>query len=563
MTAVLPSRSAERELAELIGGSPAFGTAALAALDAAERFPDECCALLDRAGLHHYYVPARHGGRMGTVVDLLRLLRTVAGRDLTVAVGHGKTLLGTASVWTGGSAEQASTVAGEVLDGAVVSWALTERHHGSDLLAGEVTATRTDRGWRLDGEKWLINNATRGDHVCVLARTSPDGGGRGFSVFLVDKRVLPPTQYLCLPKARTHGIRGADISGIAFHGTELPETALIGAEGEGLEIVLKALQLTRTVCTALSLGAGDHALRITAGFVAGRELYGRRLIQLPHAQRMLGDGAAALLRAEVVSIVAARAASTLPAELSVISAVAKASVPTLTQRALDGFAELLGARGFLTGVLADGMFAKVERDHRVVGIFDGSTLVNRSALIDQFAALVRGWWSGRAERAGVVAAADLSADLPEFDPKRLKLVSVRGCSVVQSLPAVVRMIEEGEYPRSVVLSARRLLWHATELHPRLSAHVPPTKDAPTAAFRLAERYEAVFAGAAVLWFAVHNRTDGPLWNDWLWVRACLGQVLRDLGEWPGGDAGQATDELARLVASTPEGRLSLLAEENS
>ena len=54
--------------------------------------------------------------------------------------------------------------------------------------------------WRLDGEKWLINNATRGQLMCVLARTDPAGGPRGFSLFLVDKRELADGSFRCLPK---------------------------------------------------------------------------------------------------------------------------------------------------------------------------------------------------------------------------------------------------------------------------------------------------------------------------------------------------------------------------
>src|SRR5690606_29254778 len=107
---------------------------------------------------------------------------------------------------------------------------------------------------RIDGEKWLINNATRGDLVCVLARTGAVGEARGHSLFLVDKHVLPPGSYRCLPKVRTHGVRGADISGIAFTGAEVPADAMVGEPGTGLEVLLKALQITRTLCGGMSLG---------------------------------------------------------------------------------------------------------------------------------------------------------------------------------------------------------------------------------------------------------------------------------------------------------------------
>ncbi|MFI0264671.1 acyl-CoA dehydrogenase family protein [Streptomyces sp. NPDC017056] len=570
-----PEASVQAELERLLTvaaaeGGP-FHPATLARLDRDEAFPDDCCALLDTFGLQQYYVPARNGGRLADVAAFVALLRTVARHDLTVAVAHAKTLLGAVCVWVAGSPEQTARTAAAVRDGAVVSWALTERHHGSDLLAGELTATRTADGWRLDGEKWLINNATRGDQLCVLARTDPAGGARGYSVFLVDKAALAADQYTHLPKVPTHGIRGADISGISFTGARLPQSALVGAEGTGLETVLKALQLTRTVCTALSLGAGDHALRLAAGFATRRELYGRTLADLPRVRQILGRGLGALLLNEAVAVVAARAAGALPGELVVTSAVAKAFVPATTQETLDSLGELIGLRAFLTEEYAHGMFGKLERDHRVAGIFDGSTPVNRSSLIQQFGSLARGYAAARADERGTALAAALTEPVADLDLSRLKLVAAKGCSLVQSLPATVRrcagLVEAGLLPAPVLEAARRIETLADRLHTDMAPYVPAPRDVPAAAFRLAERYEAVFAAAACLHLAVHNqdrfRPGGThrLWRDGLWLRACLGHVLRKLGEDPGTDAEQAYGELAALLAAEPDGTFSLLHQD--
>ncbi|MGW9250397.1 acyl-CoA dehydrogenase family protein [Streptomyces badius] len=551
-------------------GGP-FHPAALAALDRAEEFPAAGCSVLDDFGLHEHYVPAALGGRLHQLTDVIALLRAVARHDLTTAVAHGKTLLGAASLWVAAGPEQAKEAAAAVLDGSVLSWALTERDHGSDLFASELTATPVPEGLRLDGEKWLINNATRGDRLCVLARTSPEGGARGFSVLLVDKRTLPAGSHTPLAKCRTHGIRGADISGIAFHGATVPASALVGAEGTGLETVLKALQLTRTVCTALSLGAADHGLRLAVRFTVERELYGRTLAELPRVRQILGDRAGAMLLAEAVAVLSARSAQTLPGELSAVSALAKAYVPTSTQATLDAFAELLGVRSFLTEAYADGMFPKLERDHRVVGIFDGSTLVNRSALIEQFGSLVRGWKRGWADLDALGAAAALDRELPEFDPHALRLISSRGCGAVQALPVVVRACAElagaGLLPAAVVEAARRLAEAAEPLHEEMAALKPGAGPAPTAAFHLAERYEALYAGAACLWLAVRNpdrlaaataADHDRLWHDARWIRAALGRALHGLGAAPGDDAAQACRELGDLLIAAPEAPLTLL-----
>ncbi|MFE2053910.1 acyl-CoA dehydrogenase family protein [Streptomyces sp. NPDC059459] len=541
-------RSAVAALDSLLGlpgdEHASFHPAALAELDRQEAFPAAACRVLDDFGLSAHYVPGAAGGRLTDYTELMSLLRTVARHDLTVAVGHGKTFLGAASVWVAGNDEQARWLGELVSSGAIASWGLTERDHGSDLLAGQVTAARTARGWTLNGEKWLINNATRGRLVCVLARTRPEGGPRGFSLFLVDKQRLADDTYTCLPRVPTHGIRGADISGIAFHDAEVPERALVGEVGGGVETVLKALQLTRTTCAALSLGAADTALRLVTDYARGRRLYGRTLSDLPRIRRIVGEITAAALLAEATGIMASRSVHTLTGEMSVTSAVAKALVPELVHHVLDRGAELLGVRSFLTETYADGVFAKLERDHRVVAIFDGNTAVNRNALIDQFPLLVAGYRRGRVDSAGVEAAARPGTPPPAFDRRRLALISQRGSSVVQSLPDTVARVraraEAGLLPAAVAGLAERIGTEADALHQDLGAHRRTARDVPPSAFVLAERYELCYAAAAcmLLWLhhdeALAHERGGPggpsaVWHDGLWLRACLSTVLTRLG----------------------------------
>lgn len=553
----------ERALSRSDADGGPLTPARMAELDRLEAFPDEACAVLDAAGLGAHYVDARYGGRLHDHVELVQLLRTVARRDLTVAVAHGKTFLGSAPVWIAGSAEQAARLAAAVGQGAVVSWALTERDHGSDLLAGALTARREDGLWRLDGEKWLINNASRGHQLCVLARTSGEGGPRGFSLFLVDKSLLRPGSYRLLPKVRTHGIRGADISGIAFDGALVPHSALVGGIGMGIETVLKALQLTRTVSTALSLGALDHGLRIAADYAVGRNLYGRQLAELPRVRRILGQASAALVVAEAVTAVAARSIHALTPEMAVISAVAKAFVPSLVQDTLERLAELLGVRSFLSESYEDGAFAKLERDHRIVAIFDGSTAVNRSLLIDHFPALARGWRRGRADQDGVASAMP-GGPVPGFDPARLRLLSTGGCSLVQSLTGAFGRLgnaaAQGLLPTDILGMARDLTAVAHGVHAGMESQERTPIDVPQSAFELAAQYELCFAGTAL----VHLWLDGARTPyDALWLRAGLAVVLTGLGLHVDESQATAYDRLAdRLLGTAGHVLPSLLAADD-
>ncbi|GLF95602.1 acyl-CoA dehydrogenase family protein [Streptomyces yaizuensis] len=583
--------SVAQELERLLGDpedpEAVFSHAHCLELDEREEFPAEICRALESWGLQEYYVPAEYGGRLTDYETVMQVMRVVARRDLTVAIGHGKTYLGGVCVWVAGTEEQARRLAGDIRSGLPVSLALTERAHGSDLLAGDVVGTAADDldgvndidgidgtedragnggGWRLSGEKWLINNATRGSLLSVLTRTRPEGGPRGFTVLLVDKRTLTPGEhYRQVPKIPTHGIRGADISGIVFDGAPVPADAAVGAEGAGLETVLKALQLTRTMCASLSLGAADHALRIALDFAERRELYGRRLVDLPQARQVLAGAAADVLAGEALATVAARSVHTLTDELSVAAAATKYLLPTGTEAVIAELTRLLGARAFLKGVHARGMFQKVDRDHRIVGLFDGNTLVNLNSLVNQFRSLARGWQRGTGDTAGAAGAFDLAGGLPALRPERLTLVARRGSGIMATLPESVAALRAEATGRpelkGALGTAERLLAVAGRVHEEMDTYRAVVSDVPPAAFDLARRYCLCLAGAAALGLWAHNRRaaragrTGGLWQDAVWLWPVLDRLLVRLGEQDGPEPDAYPRLLEQLRAAGAAGEL--------
>ncbi|QUW84583.1 acyl-CoA dehydrogenase [Streptomyces mirabilis] len=507
-------------------------TARLAAQrDLAEAFPAELCARLDAFGLPAHYVPTEWGGALDDHERLLRLWRTVARRDLSAAVAHGKTYLGAASVWVAGNAEQATRTAATVLSGTPVAWALSEPEHGADLLNGSLTATRHGDGYRLDGAKWPVNNATRAGYLTLLACTGAPGTARGHSLFLVDKTDLAPGTWRALPKVPTHGIRGIDISGIGFDGARLADATRIGPEGSGLETVLRALQLTRTLCATLSLGAGEHGLRLAARFTATRIIQRQPLIDRPHPRSILTRCAALLAATECAALLGSRSIHSLTGEMSVVSAVVKSLAPTLVDAAVAELAELLGVRSYLTTVHEHGAFQKVARDHQVVAIFDGSTPVNRSALVQQFPRLARRLATGSHDTDGLAEAAAVGKPPRPLDRTATTLLSPQGCSTVQSLPALAETITR-HAPTGLAEHATALRDTTAELGRRM-AQVRPASLPPMAAHELAAAYELCFAGAACLhlWqVGAEGHHGEPLWQDGLWARAALRALRTRLAE---------------------------------
>ena len=482
-------------------------------LDMDSVFPTDACTALNRWGMPDYYVPVLLGGSWCGSDELMLLLRLIARRDLTLAIAHAKTFVGCVSVWIGGSDEQARRLGNEVREGSVVSFGLTERSHGSDICSTGTTALRIDGGYVLNGEKYLINNATRCHFMTVFARTAFTRNARDFSVFLVEKRALATAEFSVMSKQSTHGIRGADISGILFANAHVKRTALIGMEGGGLECVLKGLQITRTLCGGLSAGAADSALRIVLRFAATRQIAERTLNALPLIRAILAEACADMLIIDVIAQTGARAINVMPERMSFISSIVKAEVPERAERMVEMLGEVLGARAYLEGSARSDGYAKIQRDIRLVAIFDGNTIVNLQALRLQMRELARRRPTGAAfPGAGLMKSLfDFSTPLPEFRREALSLACYDGDPVVAGLDESAELLlqDDGlaaevrvrlQLRLSVLLTERQVL-EAEALGAPFNIRLLMPRD-----FELARRYGRVFASACCVRVFLHNRS---------------------------------------------------------
>jgi alkylation response protein AidB-like acyl-CoA dehydrogenase len=441
MNAFHPAWRAAAALDRALTGARAFAPRRLLALDEEERFPINAWRFLADWGVADYLIPIAQGGQWESVEQLLALVRVVARRDLTVAFSLGPSLLAALPVWIAGDDGQRARVAELLRAGRTLALATTERAHGSDLLANRTRAIRDGEGWRLTGEKWLIGNATRADALLVFARTSSLGGPHGFSLFLVEKRRVDPRTWAHLPRVRTLGMRGADLSGVRFRGCQVPGDALVGRAGGAFETLHRTLTVTRTLCAGLSLGAADAALRLVADFARSRRLYGGTVLDLPHARDLLTGAFVDCLIGEAVAAAAARAVQAGESPVFA-SAVAKYFVPTRVERLLRDLAVVLGARFYLREGHPWAAFQRVMRDAAVVSVFEGNTVVNLGLVASQVGRAADGAAPDEAAmRERLDAVFRLDRPQPAVDPAHLNLERGRTDLAVEGLTLVSRALD--------------------------------------------------------------------------------------------------------------------------
>lgn len=489
---------------------------------------------LDDVVLNADFVPRENGGRLERIDSLVRVMRQVFRRDIALGLGYGVTsFMAGVNVWTAGSAVQRERLARILLAGGKVSVAYHELAHGNDFVRNEFEARPDpDGGYRLHGEKQVINNADRADAWVLFSRTSPAPGSRSHSVLLAERAGLDADRYRTLPRYDAVGVRGCRLTGLHFDGAPVPADALVGEPGQGVELALRAFQITRSAVPGMALGAVDTSLRTVIRFALGRELYRKSVMDIPHAKATLSGAFMDLLLCDSLSLTATRAVHLLPEETSVYAAAAKYLVPKVLTETMHDLSIVLGAR-FYVREGEYGIFQKHIRDLPVLSLGHAGSAACQATIIPQLARLARrSWFTGdKAPDALFWPRGELPA-LP-FD--RLTLASGKDSLSASLVASVDELPSSSPEERAVHALALKMMDELRQLQEASLALTPENRTALASpgTFALADRYAVLLAAASVIGVWQQARGgDDPFLARPGWLAAVLHRLARRLGQQP-------------------------------
>ncbi|KAG1240172.1 hypothetical protein G6F68_017920 [Rhizopus microsporus] len=141
----------------------------------------------------------------------------------------------------------------------VASYGVTEPGAGSDVAGLRTQAVKkSDGSWVLNGQKMWITNAGHANWFFVLARTNSNAGaGNAFTGFIVDA----DTPGITLGRKEINmGQRASDTRGVTFEDVVVPAENVLGSEGEGFKIAMKAFDITRPLVAAGAVDDGQTHL---------------------------------------------------------------------------------------------------------------------------------------------------------------------------------------------------------------------------------------------------------------------------------------------------------------
>lgn len=367
-----------RQLQEM---SPSLRPEFILALDEASELNLTAEAALNAIGVPSILATSENGQPTLAMPELMKLLRMLCEDDLALGLGYIlTTFMAVTNLWIAGTEEQKAQCNTMLAAGKKISIAYHELDHGNDFSSNELTATPTSGGYLLSGKKQVINNINNARGIVLQARTHTGVGIRNHSLFFLDKKTLDSEKYHILPRVNTQGIRSCQIAGIEFTQCFVPASCLLGQEGYAFSYALRAFQITRALLPGISLGAIEHALKITTNYAVQRQLYGDNLLAIPLVRAELSQSWIDYALGDNLSYVVARALHTNPTEMSVLGSLCKAQVPLRMRTVLKKLAQILGSRYYLREGEAI-LFEKLMRDYPVVSLGHASSFTCQASLI--------------------------------------------------------------------------------------------------------------------------------------------------------------------------------------
>lgn len=162
---------------------------------------------------------------------------------------------------------------------------VTEPFGGSDVAGMRSTAVKQGDTYVLNGSKTFITNGVYSDYLVVAAKTSPELGNKGISIFVIDR----DTPGVSATKLDKLGWRASDTAEIAFDNVIIPESNLMGEEGKGFPYIMQHFALERLIMGINAHARGEFALDYAQQYMSERMAFGTTINKFQALRHKFAD----------------------------------------------------------------------------------------------------------------------------------------------------------------------------------------------------------------------------------------------------------------------------------
>ena len=162
---------------------------------------------------------------------------------------------------------------------------ISEPFGGSDVAGMRTTAIKNGNTYILNGSKTFITNGVYSDYLVVAAKTNPELGNKGMSIFVVDRE----TSGISAISLEKLGWKASDTAEIAFDNVVIPAENLMGKEGQGFSYIMQHFALERIVMGVNAHARAEYALEYALQYMSERTAFGKTINKFQALRHKVAD----------------------------------------------------------------------------------------------------------------------------------------------------------------------------------------------------------------------------------------------------------------------------------
>ena len=246
-------------------------------LDAKQEFSVKLTHKMGEMGLFGMVVSPEYGGQgldyISYIIAVEELARIDSSQAATIAAGNS---LGINPLFYYGTEEQKQKYLPVLCTGEKIwGFGLTEPNAGSDSRNTKTNAYLDNGEWVINGSKIFITNAateiTWGSIIQVVTREKEEGE-KEFTTIIVENGTLG-----FIAKAMHNKMmwRASNTAELFFDNCRVPESNILGTQGQGSKIMLGTLDCGRLSIAAMGLGLAQGAFEMALKYAQERIQFGK------------------------------------------------------------------------------------------------------------------------------------------------------------------------------------------------------------------------------------------------------------------------------------------------
>ena len=256
--------------------------------DKEEKYTPELRKRAAENGLIGAWIPEEYGGAGAGFMGNAIITEELSKVDMAIGLNIVAACFGSEAIYQHGTEEQKKKYLPPICRGEQVSaGAFTEPNAGTDVAGYRTKAVKNGSDYTITGNKMFITNGTVCDFMVAQCITNPEEKKHNsFSLIIV------PADAQGVTRNKIHGkmgIRSSDTAEIAFEEVRVPQSNLVGKEGNGFRQLMHFFDTTRVMVSAQALGLSEACLEASIKYVKERTVFGAPLGSFQLTQMKLAE----------------------------------------------------------------------------------------------------------------------------------------------------------------------------------------------------------------------------------------------------------------------------------